>query len=423
MMRCWCAIVLAVTCLSATQLSVAQQVDDRVKVDANDWPWWRGPNRDGIANADQRPPVEWSESTNVAWKSKISGRGHSSPVVVGKHVFITTSDEDGDTQSIICYDRATGKTNWQKDVHAGGGMRKNKKSSAASTTVACDGKQIYASFANGGAVVVTALTLDGQLLWQTRVCDYLIHQGYGSSPTVYQSLVLVSADNDAGGVVAGIDRATGEIVWKHERPKLPNYTSPIVLHADGRDQLVLAGCDLVSSFNPLTGKPLWEIKAATTECVTSAVTDGKLVFSSGGYPRNHLQAIAADGSGKIVWDKNDRVYVPSLLVRGGYLFGVLDAGVAACWKCDTGEEQWKHRLGGTFSASPVMAGSMIYATNEEGETFVYGASTEKFVQLAKNKLGDEVFATPTICGGRIYMRVANRNEAKRQEWLYCLGTE
>jgi outer membrane protein assembly factor BamB len=423
MNRSWCALVLAMTYLVATQSSVAQQVDDRVKVDANDWPWWRGPTRDGIANADQRPPVEWSESTNVAWKSQIPGRGHGSPIVVGKNIFLTTSDEERDTQSVICYNRATGKKNWQRDVHAAGGMRKNKKSSAASTSVACDGNHVYVNFANDGAVVVSALALDGQMLWQTRLCDYLIHQGYGSSPTVYQSLVLVSADNDAGGVVAGLDRATGDIVWKHERPKLPNYTSPIVLHADGRDQLVLAGCDLVSSFNPLTGKLLWEIKGATTECVTSAVTDGQLVFSSGGYPRNHLQAIAADGSGKIVWDKNDRVYVPSLLVRGSYLFGVLDAGVAACWKCDTGKEQWKHRLGGTFSASPVMAGAMIYATNEEGETFVYGTSTEKFVQLAKNKLGDEVFATPTICGGKIYMRVAHRNEDKRQEVLYCLGTE
>jgi outer membrane protein assembly factor BamB len=426
MLCCCCRLLCALLLVNGFfigSFAFGQQVDDRLAVDAADWPWWRGRNRDGIANADQRPPVEWSESKNVAWKSPIAGRGQSSPTVVGNHVYLTTADEALDTQSVLCYDRTSGKQLWEHVVHRGGGMRKNKKSSAASSTVACDGEKVYVNFANSGGVVVTALSLDGRLLWQTKLCEYLIHQGYGSSPTPYQSLLLVSADSDAGGAVAGLDRATGKIVWKRERPKLPNYTSPIVLHAAGRDQLVLSGCDLVSSFDPLTGDALWEVKAATTECVTSAVTDGAHVFCSGGYPRNHLQAIDADGSGKIAWDTNNRVYVPSLLVKGGYLFGVLDAGLAACWKCDTGKEQWKQRLGGTFSASPVMVGATIYATTEEGETFVYGASTEKFVQLAKNKLGDEAFATPAICGGKIYMRVAHQQGQGRQEMLYCLTGE
>ena len=116
------------------------------------------------------------------------------------------------------------------------------------------------------------------------------------------------------------------------------------MNVDGRDQLFLTGCNLFSSFDPLTGKTLWEVKGATTECVTSTVTDGQRVFSSGGYPKNHLAAVLADGSGTVVWETKDRVYVPSLLVRDGYLFGVLDAGIATCWKSDTGKEQWKKRL-------------------------------------------------------------------------------
>jgi outer membrane protein assembly factor BamB len=300
-------------------------------------------------------------------------------------------------------------------------MRKNPKSTGASATPACDGERVFINFPNKDAVVTTALGLDGRILWQTRVCDYVIHQGYGSSPMPYRSFVLVSADHSGGGVIAALDRKTGAVVWKHDRPKAPNYSSPVVLTIGGRDQLLLTGCDLVSSYDPMTGKVLWETPGATTECVTSTVTDGTHVFSSGGYPRNHLAAVRADGSGKIAWETKDRVYVPSLLLRGGHLFGVLDAGTAACWASDTGKERWKARLGGTFSSSPVLVGDRIYATNEAGETFIFQADPEKYDPVATCKLGDEAFATPAICGGRIYTRVARKIDGRRQEFLYCIG--
>jgi hypothetical protein len=415
--------IVVVAAVMLPQRAFCQQVDDRIVVDAADWPWWRGPQRNGIASPNQDPPTEWSATQNVAWKSAVSGRGHSSPTVVGRRVFLATADEEQGTQSVLCYDRETGKQLWQTIVHRGGLMQKNQKSTAASGTVACDGESVFINFANNGAVVVTALNLDGVQRWQTKIGDYRIHQGYGASPAVYRSLVISAADSHAGGVVAGLDRKTGTIVWKRDRPKEPNYTSPIVLNVAGRDQLLLSGCDLVSSFDPLTGKTLWEIKGATTECVTSAVTDGERVFCSGGYPKNHVAAVLADGSGKIVWENRDRVYVPSLLARDGYLFGVLDAGVAACWKSDTGHEQWKKRLGGDFSASPVLVGNRIYATNEIGETFVYRADPSKFEQIAMNKLGDQAMASATICGSRIYMRVVEQIEGRRQEMLYCLAKQ
>jgi len=398
-----------------------QQVDDRIVVDAADWPWWRGPQRNGVANPNQDPPTEWSATQNVAWKSPVPGRGHSSPTVVGRHIYLATADEDQGTQSVLCYDRASGKQLWQTEVHRGGLMRKNEKSTAASSTVACDGESVYINFANSGGVHVTALSLDGKLRWQTKIADYIIHQGYGASPAVYQSLVLAAADSHAGGVLAALDRKTGSIVWKRDRPKEPNYTSPIILHVAGRDQLFLTGCNLFSSFDPLNGNVLWEVKGATTECVTSTVTDGQRVFCSGGYPKNHLAGVLADGSGTIAWETKDRVYVPSLLARDGYLFGVLDAGVAACWKSDSGKEQWKKRLGGEFSASPVLVGETIYATSENGETFVYRADATKYEQIAVNKLGDQALASTTICGGRLYMRVVEQVDGKRQEMLYCLA--
>jgi outer membrane protein assembly factor BamB len=210
-------------------------------------------------------------------------------------------------------------------------------------------------------------------------------------------------------------------VWKIERPKVPNYTSPIILPIGGRDQLLFTGCDLVTSLDPLTGKTLWEIAGSTTECVTSTVTDGKLIFTSGGYPKNHLSAVLADGSGKIAWENGSRVYVPSMIVRDGHLYSVLDAGVAMCWRCTDGKELWKGRLGGTFSASPVLVGDDLFATNEAGHTFIFKATPEKFELVGENQLGDEVFATPTFCGNRVYFRVAQRTDGKRQEWLYGLG--
>jgi hypothetical protein len=395
--------------------------DDAIPVAETDWPWWRGPRQDGTAAENQKPPLSWSSTENVLWKAEVPGRGHGSPALWGDRIYLATCDEETGTQSVLSFERSTGRRVWDAEVHHGGAMRKNPKSTGASTTPACDGERLFVTFPNREAVTATALTLEGTILWQTKFSEYVIHQGYAASPVPYRSLLLVSADHHGGGVVAGLDRKTGAIVWKHDRPKAPNYSSPIVVHADGRDQLILTGCDLVSSYDPLTGKVLWETAGATTECVTSTVTDGVRVFTSGGYPRNHLSAVKADGTGTIAWETKDRVYVPSLLFKDGSLFGVLDAGQAACWACDSGKELWKARLGGTFSASPVRVGDRIYATNESGQTFVFQASADRFIQLATSKLGDEVFATPAICGGRIYMRIADKSGGRRQEMLYCLG--
>src|SRR5262245_27150569 len=285
-----------------------------------DWPWWRGPGRNGIAVADQQPPLTWSKSENVLWRAPVPGRGHGSPTVVGDQVFLATADHEREVQSLLCYHRQTGKRLWQTEVHRGGFEKKgNSKSSLASSTVACDGRRVFINFLHAGAVYTTALNREGKLLWQTKVTDYVLHQGFASSPAVYGPLVIVSADNKGGGVIAALERATGKRVWKQERPKLPNYTSPIILSVARRDQLLLTGCDLVTSFDPLTGKKLWEIKGSTTECVTSTVTDGPLLFTSGGYPTNHVSAVRADGSGKIVWQNNTRVYVPSMRAHRGHL--------------------------------------------------------------------------------------------------------
>lgn len=418
-------VVILTVLLAGVACADERELLGAVTFPATDWPWWRGPLRNGIASSDQSPPLKWSESESILWKATVPGRGHGSPTVVGEQVFLATAEQDREVQSVLCFDRKSGKRLWQTEIHKGGFETKgNSKSSLASSTVACDGERVYINFLNSGAIYTTALTLDGKQVWQTRITDYVLHQGFGSSPAVYGSLLLVSADNKGGnGAIAALNRETGTVVWKQPRPKLPNYTSPIVLKVAGREQLIFTGCDLITSFDPLTGKKFWEIPGSTEECVTSTVTDGQLIFTSGGYPTNHISAIAADGSGKVVWKNNTRVYVPSMLVRGEYLYTVLDAGVAMCWKCSSGEEIWKGRIEGTFSASPVMVGNRIFATSEAGKTYIFAASPAGFELEGENKLGSDVFATPTFCGSRIYMRVAGQHDGQREESLYCIGSK
>ena len=392
------------------------------RISSRDWPWWRGPAHDGHAAASQTVPLTWSDTENVIWSVDVPGRGSSSPTVVGDRLYLTSCDEAAGSQSVYAYDRAGGRLAWTKQVHASGAMRKNARSTGASSSIACDGERLFAAFPTSGAVVITALSLEGEQLWQTTLCEYLIHQGYGASPFLYKDTVLVAADHKGGGAVAALDRRTGNVVWKKPRPPFPNYSSPIVFRLFGRDQLILTGCDKVISYDPATGDTLWEREGATTECVTTPVTDGERVFTSGGYPKNHVSAVRADGSAAIDWENGEREYVPSMIVRDGHLYGVLDAGIAVCWDSATGKERWKQRLGGNFSASTVLLGDRIYASSEAGETHVFRASPDGFESLAVNRLGDESWATPTICGDRIYMRVVTGTGDMRKEKLVCIGT-
>lgn len=422
-MRIWLTTLLLMSwsVVGFGQTFVQTPIDDQIQISRLDWPWWRGPFRNGISVADQTPPTTWSEQENVIWKSPVPGRGHGSPIVVGDGVYLAIADRERGLQSVICYDRASGEQVWESVLHRGGLMQKNEKASQASSTLAWDGERLFANFLNDGAVYTTALRDDGERLWQRKISDYIIHQGYASSPAIYQDLVIVSADNKGGGRIVALRRSDGELIWERARPKLPNYASPIILRTSGKDQLIFIGCKLVTSLDPLSGEQNWEISGATEECVTSTVTDGVHIYSSGGWPENHVAAVKADGSGSVVWQNRSRVYVPSMLIKDGYLYAVLDAGIAICWKADTGEEMWKARLGGDFSSSPVLVGTTIYATNEVGETFLFEASPYQFKQIGRNKLGDSVFSTPAICGGRIYNRVAVLEGEKREEYLYCLG--
>jgi outer membrane protein assembly factor BamB len=388
---------------------------------AADWPAWRGPTGDGHAAAGQKLPVKWSESENLVWKAAVRGRGHGSPIVVGDQVLLATADVETEEQLVLSFDRATGKSRWEAVVHRGNLNTKGHKiSSQASSDVVSDGERLFVNFLNNGAIFTTALDLSGKQLWQRRVCDFQVHQGFGSSPVIYQNIVLVSADHRGGGKMTGLNKLTGEIVWQQDRPPVANYATPGIVNAAGKVQAVLAGCNKVESFDPLTGKKLWSIDGSTEETVVTAVTDGNRVFLGGGYPKNHTMALEADGSGKIAWENVTKTYVPSMIVKSGHVFAVGDAGRAVCWNSATGEERWSEKVDREFYGSPVMADSRIYVTSKGGVTSVFEATPEKFTLLGQNQLGDECFSTPAICDNRIYLRSA-KTSPTRQEFLWCVG--
>ncbi|MBT6156946.1 MAG: PQQ-binding-like beta-propeller repeat protein [Planctomycetaceae bacterium] len=388
----------------------------------DDWPFWRGPARNGLAQIDN-VPTSWDENNNIVWKVDVPGRGHASPTVLGDRIFLATADEDAGTQSVICFDRNDGHQLWQSTVHNGGlpGSLGHQKSTHASSTVATDGERVFASFLNGDAIWVTALDLEGAQLWQTKVGPFDSSYGYAASPAIFKSFVIVAADHNGGGFVAALHRKTGKLQWRKPRPAEQSYASPLVAHVAGKDQVLLCGAYLVASYDPNTGAELWSQEGTTKSCAGTMVYSDDLVYATGGYPDASVACYRADGSGELVWKNNKKLYVPSLLLHDGHLYAANDGGIAFCWNAKTGKNAWTGRLSGNFSASPVLAGGNIYVPNESGTTFVFKATPKTLNIIARNKLGDETMASPVICGDRIFLRVASRQRGTRQEMLYAIG--
>jgi outer membrane protein assembly factor BamB len=387
---------------------------------AADWPWWRGPAHNGKSR-DLQVVTTWGPRDNVVWKTKVPGRGHSSPIICGEHVFLTTADEQVQKQLLLSFDRKTGKSLWSTMVHEGGFLRKYPKNSHASATPACDGVRVYSAFINRDGLYITAASLRGKILWQKKAGDFRSEHGYGSSPVFYKSLVIVNGDNLKGSFIAALDRQTGKVAWRTERKttgRHGSYATPVVATLSGKPQLIQTGMGEVTSYDPATGKLIWSCEGPAEVTACTAACSDRLVFATGGYPEKELLAIRADGKGDvtnthIAWRTGKGVtYVPSPLYHDGCLFVVNDGGVATCFQGKTGRQIWAGRLGGGFSSSPVLVGGLLYASNETGRTFVLKTG-RKFEVVARNDLDGRILATPAVCGGRIFLRTESS--------LYCLG--
>jgi len=372
---------------------------------AGDWPWWRGATITNIAT-DASPPISWSSTENIAWRAEVPGEGHGSPILWRDRLFLTTADESAETQSLLCYARDSGDRLWATTVHSGGFMHKHNKNSHASSTPASDGHLVFTAFMVQDGVWVTAVDFNGEIAWQTKAGDFRSMHGYGSSPVIFESLVIVAGDTSAGGFLAALHRETGEIVWRIARGNRPSFATPVVADVAGRSQLLLSGQDEVVSYDPHTGDVLWRSEGPASTTANSIAWNDDLIFTSGGYPQRNVLAIRADGSGSVVWRQSWKVYVPSPVVVGDRLVLIQDNGVARCVACATGEELWTERLGGDFSSSPVLAGDRLYAANEAGTTFVFQAAPE-FRSLSENRLPGRIFATLAVGGDALFVRTTD----------------
>jgi len=392
------------------------------------WPQWRGPTGNNHAAADATAPTHWDASTAFAWRTPVPGRGHSSPTVVGQRIYLTTCDETTATQSLLVFDRSSGKLLKQTPAHRDKLPSKiHGNNTHASPTVACDGKQVYALFDNDYAAWVTAFDLEGSRVWQQRVAGFDPQKyqfGFGASPILVGGLLVISSEFDgADSGLYAIEPASGKQLWRAPRPQSLSYSTPIAAGLDGKTQLIMSGNNLVASYDPRTGRALWTTEASTFATCGTMVWDGDLglAFASGGYPDAFTLAIRIGGDHEVVWQNNTRCYEQSMLVVNGFVYAVADNGVAHCYRAQDGEEMWKQRLQGPLSSSPLLVGQNIYVTNQRGTTFVFAASPDGYSGIAENQLGDEAFATPTPCDGRLYHRYATSKDGPRQEYLVAIG--
>lgn len=383
------------------------------------WSAWRGHDGRGVWTGDV--PLRWSRTENIAWQADVPGRGHGSPVLWNDRVFVVSADADRQEQMLLCFDRASGKELWRRVVHQGGFMKLHKKNSHASATPLCDGERVVVVFINHDALWVTAFDLQGKQLWQTNVGRFTSEHGYGSSPVLYKELIIVNGDNLEDCFVAALDRKNGKTAWRTPRPtsgKHGSYATPAVATIAGRPQLLLPGMSTTFSYDPATGKELWRCPGPAEVMANTPAWNDQLVFTSGGYPEKEIFALRADGQGDVsgshlLWRTKQFVaYVPSPIWHEGRLYVVADNGIASCFEGQTNRVIWQQRLGGNFSASPLVAGGHIFVSNEAGVTYVYKPG-DRFELVAENDLGDGGFASLAFAPGQIFLRSENH--------LFCIG--
>lgn len=397
--------------------------------DNETWHQWRGPTSDNHAASDVTLPHRWNLDTGegIIWKTKLPGRGHSTPIFTPDGVFLTTADSQAGTQSVLKLNRETGELQNEFILHRGTlPQRIHPNNSHASPSMAYDGEHYFALFYTDDSIVLTSLSPDGRIHWQKRVCEFKpdsFRFGYGASPILEEDLVIVAAEYDGkdSGIYA-LDRKSGKQIWKIPRPSNLNFSSAIVATIAGTRQMLIAGAERFCGYDPLSGRKLWEAETTTEAICGTVVWDDRRVMISGGNPQAGTWCVTADGMEKLVWSNRVMCYEQSLLAIKNYCFAVADSGVAYCWRNQDGKEMWKRRLfGGGISASPLLADNQVVVASERGTIFIFAAFPDRFEPIAEIQTGDSIFATPIAIGNRLYVRTGVREGAGRQEYLIAIG--
>jgi outer membrane protein assembly factor BamB len=386
---------------------------------AEEWPGWRGPRGDGTS-AEKDIPIHWSSTDNVAWKTPVPGTGHSSPVIWGDRIFLTTCLEQERQRVLLCLDRRDGRLLWQRVVLTAPLEKKHKLNSYASSTPATDGKHVWVSFLAMPNMEVACYDLEGNQVWQVSPGEFHSVHGFCSPPVLYRDTVILNGDqDDPRAFIVALGKETGKERWRIKRPGLRSYCPPLIIEAAGRTQMVLSGGKCVAGYDPDTGKELWIIHGPTEQYVASLVYADGLFFLTCGFPERHLMAIRPDGTGDVTrthvaWHVAGRPagYVPSPIAHGGYFYVVSDEGWGGCFEAKTGKQEFLHRLCTHLSASPVSAGDYLYFLADDGTTYVLRAGPT-FEVVSTNELGEECSASPAISRGQLFIRTLHN--------LYCIG--
>ena len=376
---------------------------------AQDWPEFRGPTGQGISDERGLPSV-WSETRNVRWKVPVSGRGWSSPSIQGDRIWLTTATEDGRSLRAVSLDCSSGAVLQNIEIfHLDSPVAINAKNSHASPTPLIEGNFVYLHF---GALGTACVSQSGKIVWKTRLAYDNGQHGPGGSPVLYEDLLILSCDGRDIQYVAALDKNTGGTRWKMKRRGQQAYTTPLVVRLPGGDQVISPGAFRAISYEPRTGKEIWQVRYGDGfSNVPRPVYGNGLVYICTGFQEPSVIAVRVDGRGDvtgthIAWTlKRGAPLTPSPLLVGDELYLVNDNGIATCVDAKTGKQYWQERLGGAHSASPVYADGRIYFLSEDGESVVI-APGRQFKKLAVNQLDGQTLASMAVSAGSIYIRTA-----------------
>ena len=386
---------------------------------AGNWPQWRGPNGDGIS-LETNVPVKWSATENVAWKSPIPGEGHSSPVVWGDRVFLTTALPDSQERLLLRLEARTGKILWQRTVVKAEPEYIHRENSLASSTPVTDGERIFTSFQNGKRVDLQCYDFDGKQIWSVQPLEFSGEHGYSYTPVIYRDLLIFDCRQEGEAALLALDKRTGKVRWRVEPPRQRiSHITPLLVNDGRRQHLIVCGSDEIRSVNPENGKSWWWCRGPSDVAVAGLSYGDGLVFAAAGYPDRTRMAVRVDGSGDVAdthvaWKSRRQVtYVPSPIYHNGHFYSVLDEGILCCFNAKTGETVWDQRLEGRVRSSLVLADGNGYTTNDKGVTTVFRAMPKGFESVSVNDLKEFCYSTPAIADGRLYLRTGKN--------LFCIG--
>ena len=387
---------------------------------ADEWTRFRGPNGSGVSAA-KTVPARWKES-DFNWKIALPGEGNSSPVVWQEQVFVTAADNSAAKRSVLSIDARSGKTLWKKDFPYAT-YRKHRNNSYASNTPAVDGERVYVLWQSKAGSSLVALDHKGEEAWRYDLGPYLHGQGGGTSPIVFENMVIVANDQKKGSFLLALDRQSGRERWKIPRKgERACYSTPCVFSAAGRPtEIVFVHCfEGIVGVDPKKGRQNWMIDVFGTfpqRAVGSPVVWKGLVVANSGALNGGKNAVVvrpATSGGKHSVREVYRIarsapHVPSPLVWEGRLFLWSDIGVVTCARVETGAVIWQKRVGGSgrFHGSPVCVDGRLFCADDKGTVIVLSAS-EKFEVLGRNELADTCRSTPAVSGGRMFVRTAGR---------------